>query len=93
VALERQLELLAPLCPGRLRLFNAFLGPEALVRQLRRRRPKGGQRSLREISAELAQRGILNERGDAYSAASINSLGRLSVICLTMLRLTAKYGP
>ena len=74
-------------------LFNAFLGPEALVRQLRRRRPKGGQRSLREISAELAQRGILNERGDAYSAASINSLGRLSVICLTMLRLTAKYGP
>ena len=63
--------------PGWLRLFNAFLGPEALVRQLRRRRPKGGQRSLREISAELAQRGILNERGDAYSAASINSLGRL----------------
>jgi hypothetical protein len=29
----------------------------------RRRRPKGGQRSLREISAELAQRGITNERG------------------------------
>jgi hypothetical protein len=30
-----------------------------LVRQvLRRRRPKGGQWSLREISAELAQRGI-----------------------------------
>jgi hypothetical protein len=45
-----------------------------LVRQLRRRRPKGGQRSLREISAELAQRGIMNERGQPFSAASINSM-------------------
>jgi len=46
----------------------------ALVRQLRRKRPKGGQRSLREISAELAQRGIMNERGQPFSAASINSM-------------------
>ena len=30
---------------------------------LRRKRPKGGQRSLRDIAAELAQRGIMNERG------------------------------
>jgi len=30
----------------------------ALVRQLRRKRPKGGQRSLRDVSAEFAQRGI-----------------------------------
>jgi len=37
-------------------------------------RPKGGQRSLREISAELAQRGIMNERGVPFSAASINSM-------------------
>jgi hypothetical protein len=43
-------------------------------RQLRRRRPKGGQRSLREISAELAARGFMNERGDAFSAASISSM-------------------
>jgi hypothetical protein len=43
-----------------------------LVRKLRRRRPKGGQRSLREISAELAARGIMNERGKPFSAASIN---------------------
>jgi hypothetical protein len=46
----------------------------ALVRQLRRRRPKGGQRSLREISAELAARGFRNERGNAFSAASISSM-------------------
>jgi RNA polymerase sigma-70 factor, ECF subfamily len=42
------------------------------VRQLRRRRPKG-QRSLRQISAEFAGRGHLNERGRPFSAASINS--------------------
>src|SRR5215470_2100854 len=56
-------------CEGR--KSHAECNPEvvALVRQLRRRRPKGGQRSLREISAELAQRGIMNERGKAYSAA------------------------
>jgi DNA invertase Pin-like site-specific DNA recombinase len=38
------------------RKSHAELHPElvALVRQLRRKRPKGGQRSLRGISAELA---------------------------------------
>jgi hypothetical protein len=30
--------------------------------------------SLREISAELAQCGIMNERGQPFSAASINSM-------------------
>ena len=52
------------------------LGPKvvALVRQLRRKRPKGGQLSLRDIAAELAERGILNERGKRFSAASINSM-------------------
>jgi hypothetical protein len=52
----------------------AQLRPElvALVRQLGRRRPKG----RRDISAELAQRGHLNERGQPFSAASINSISR-----------------
>jgi DNA invertase Pin-like site-specific DNA recombinase len=61
-------------CEGR--KSHAERNPElvAQVRQLRRRRPKGGQRSLREISAELAQRGIMNERGKPFSAASINSM-------------------
>jgi hypothetical protein len=56
---------------------RAELRPElvALVRQLRRpARPKGGQGSLRDISAELAQRAHLNERGVPFSAASINSM-------------------
>jgi DNA invertase Pin-like site-specific DNA recombinase len=58
------------------RKSHAELKPEvvALVRQLHRKRPKGGQRSLREISAELAALGFMNERGNAYSAASINSM-------------------
>jgi hypothetical protein len=60
------------------RKSHAELRPElvALVRQLRRKRPKGGQRSLREIAAELAQRGIMNERGRAFSAPSIASMLR-----------------
>ena len=58
------------------RKSHAELKPEvvALVRQLHRKRPKGGQRSLRELSAELAALGFMNERGNAYSAASINSM-------------------
>jgi hypothetical protein len=58
------------------RKSHAELHPElvVLVRQLRRRRPKGGQRSLREISAELATLGHLNERGQPFSAASIASM-------------------
>jgi hypothetical protein len=61
-------------CEGR--KSHAERNPElvALVRQLRRKRPKGGQRSLRDVSAELAQRGIMNERGQPFSAASINSM-------------------
>lgn len=59
-------------CEGR--KSHDELHPElvALVRQLRRRRPKGGQLSLREISAELAARGSMTERGNAFSPASIN---------------------
>ena len=50
-------------CGGRQSHAEARPEVVALVRQLRRRRPKGGQRSLREISAELAKLGHLNERG------------------------------
>lgn len=61
-------------CEGRKSHVEANPELVALVRQLRRRRPKGGQRSLRDISAELASRGHLNERGNPFSAASINSM-------------------
>jgi hypothetical protein len=43
----------------------AEINPELVrqVRRLRRRSPKGHQRSLRDVAAELAKLGFLNERG------------------------------
>jgi DNA invertase Pin-like site-specific DNA recombinase len=76
-------------CEGR--KSHAERNPElvALVRQLRRRRPKGGQRSLREISSELAARGHLNERGQPFSAASIASmLGPLRRVGRLMIHIS-----
>jgi DNA invertase Pin-like site-specific DNA recombinase len=48
----------------------------ALARKLRRRRPKGGQLSLRAVSKELARQGHLNERGKPYAAKSVASMLR-----------------
>jgi DNA invertase Pin-like site-specific DNA recombinase len=61
-------------CGGR--KSHAELNPElvALAKQLRRRRPKGGQRSLREVAAELARLGYLNQRGAQFSAAAVASM-------------------
>jgi DNA invertase Pin-like site-specific DNA recombinase len=58
------------------RKSHAELNPEmvALARQLRRKRPKGGQRSLREISGELAAAGYLNEHGRPFAPNSIRNM-------------------
>jgi DNA invertase Pin-like site-specific DNA recombinase len=58
------------------RKSHAELRPEVvtLTRQLARKRPKGGKRSLREIAAELEAQGHLNERGKRYAAKSIASM-------------------
>jgi DNA invertase Pin-like site-specific DNA recombinase len=63
-------------CGGR--RSHAEIRPEvvALVRSLRRRRPKGGQRSLQEIAAELERLGHLNSRGRPFSASAIASMLR-----------------
>jgi DNA invertase Pin-like site-specific DNA recombinase len=42
-----------------------------LAKALARKKPKGGKMSLRAISAELAARGILNERGKPFNSKSI----------------------
>ena len=47
-----------------------------LARKLRRKRPKGGQLSLRAVSKELAAQGYLNERGNPYAAKSVASMLR-----------------
>jgi DNA invertase Pin-like site-specific DNA recombinase len=53
------------------------LRPEvvALAKALHRR-TKAGQRSLREISAELAARGHLNRNGAPFSPPSVRNIGR-----------------
>jgi len=52
------------------------INPELVheAKRLRRRSPKGHQRSLREIAAELAKRGFVNERGAVFSASSVRSM-------------------
>ena len=71
------------------RKSHAELRPElvALVRRLRRKRPKGGQRSLREIAAELAQRGHPQRTWqailggvDQFDAQIATRVERLSVV-------------
>ncbi|MGB8741761.1 MAG: hypothetical protein WCD52_16425 [Xanthobacteraceae bacterium] len=44
------------------------------AKRLRRRSPKGHQRSLRNVAAELARLGYVNERGAVFSASSIKSM-------------------
>jgi hypothetical protein len=54
----------------------AEINPE-LVRQakrLRRRSPKGHQRSLRDIARELEGLGYVNQHGKRFSAASVQSM-------------------
>ena len=54
----------------------AEINPELVreAKRLRRRSPKGHQRSLRDVAAELAKLGFLNERGAPFSASSVQSM-------------------
>jgi DNA invertase Pin-like site-specific DNA recombinase len=54
----------------------AEINPELTreAKRLRRRSPKGHQRSLREVAAELAKLGFVNERGVMFSASSVQSI-------------------
>jgi DNA invertase Pin-like site-specific DNA recombinase len=61
-------------CEGR--KSHAELHPELVreAKRLRRRSPKGHQRSLREVAAELARLGYLNINGKPFAAMSIKSM-------------------
>ena len=54
----------------------AEINPELVreAKRLRRRSPKGHQRSLRDVAAELAKLGFVNERGAEFSASSVQSM-------------------
>ena len=45
-----------------------------LAKALARKKPKGGRLSLRAISAEMAARGVLNERGKQFNPKSVSVL-------------------
>jgi DNA invertase Pin-like site-specific DNA recombinase len=61
-------------CEGRKPLSETRPEVVALARKLRRRRPKAGQLSLRQVSNELAAQGYLNELGKPYAAKSVASM-------------------
>jgi DNA invertase Pin-like site-specific DNA recombinase len=63
-------------CEGRKSLREKRPEMVALARKLRRKRPKGGQLSLRAVSKELAARGYFNERAKPYAAKSVASMLR-----------------
>jgi DNA invertase Pin-like site-specific DNA recombinase len=63
-------------CEGRKPFSETRPEVVALARKLRRRRPKGGQLSLRGVSKELAARGFFNELGKPYAAKSVASMLR-----------------
>jgi hypothetical protein len=57
-------------------LERPWIDGHAEAQKLRRKRPKGGQLSLRTISKELAAQGHLNERGKPFAAKSVASMLR-----------------
>jgi DNA invertase Pin-like site-specific DNA recombinase len=58
-------------CEGRKGLAETNPDAVALVKRLARRKPKGGKMSLREVSAEMAAQGFLNERGKPFNPKSV----------------------
>jgi len=63
-------------CEGRKSHQEKHPETVALARRLRRKRPKGGQLSLRAVADELARQGHVNERGKPYAAKSVASMLR-----------------
>ena len=58
-------------CEGRKGLAETNPEAVAVAKRLGRKKPKGGQMSLRAISVELAARGFLNERGKPFNHKSV----------------------
>ena len=59
---------------GRKSLFEKYPEAVELARQLRRKRPKGGQRTYREIADELFAAGHANKHGRPFSPSSIMTM-------------------
>ena len=64
-------------CPKRT-ICRRTLRMVELAKRLRRKRPKGGQRSLREIAVELEKAGYVSRSGKPYGATAVaRMLGEL----------------
>src|SRR5271155_3845222 len=61
-------------CEGRKSMSESRPEVVALAKALGRKKPKGGQMSLRAVSAEMAARGFLNERGVSFNHKSIATM-------------------
>ena len=61
-------------CEGRKRWSEINPGLVREAKRLRRRSPKGHQRSLRVVAAELVKLGFVNEGGKTFSASSVQSM-------------------
>jgi hypothetical protein len=65
---------------GRKSIAEAQPETVEVARKLARARPKGGKRSLREISAALADAGHTTKSGKPYAPTAVkNMLGRAAV--------------
>ena len=58
-------------CEGRKSWAEINPGLVREAKRRRRRSPKGHQRSLRDVAAELAKLGFVNQRGAEFSASSV----------------------
>jgi len=61
-------------CEGRKSLAETNPEAVALAKSLARKRPKGGQMSLRAVSAAMAAQGFLNERGQPFNHKSVAAM-------------------
>ena len=66
-------------CGGRMSHVEKRPEVVALAKQLRRKRRKGRRLSLREISAELAAAGHVNDGGRPYAATSVKNMLAMKV--------------
>lgn len=75
VARARKKELTGR-CEGRKPIAEAYPEAAALAKRLRRKKPKGGQMSLRAIAQALADAGHVNERGGVFNPRAIMEMVR-----------------
>ena len=61
-------------CEGRKTLIETHPDTVAFARKMRRKKPKGGQLSLRAIAGKLAALGHFNERGKQFNPKSIAAM-------------------